>query len=248
MEITRFVIVSAPRTGSNWLCGGLNGHPEVLCHFELFHPERVYAWWELQEELGDLAARNADPRGFLAEVWARNQGQRAVGFKIFPGHDRVALDTVVEDAGVRKILLERRNRIKTFVSEEVAAKTGVYQRLARFHGPPPPPPRIHVDPKQLEKYVERRRRFFADVEQRLTATGQSWLEMSYERLFAGPGGLARIQEYLDVAVDPSQFTIRDLKQNPDDLRLIISNFDELDERLTGNSLRADLHMPGAGTT
>ncbi len=241
MEITRFVIVSIPRTGSNFLCGGLNGHPEVLCHFELFHRERVYAWWELQEELGDLSARNADPKGFLARVWSLNRGKKAVGFKIFLGHDRAALKAVLADTGVKKVLLRRRNRVKTFVSELVAAATGQYQRLARFHGPPPPPPRVQVDVGALKEHVELRGRFFADVEEKLRSTDQTFLDLTYEDLFAGPEALSSILRYVGVRDDPSLFQGRDLKQNPDDLRLVIANYDELDEALAGDSLQEDLH-------
>ena len=35
---TRFVILAAPRSGSNLLCTLLNSHPEILCHHEVFNP------------------------------------------------------------------------------------------------------------------------------------------------------------------------------------------------------------------
>ena len=35
---TRFVILAAPRSGSNLLCTLLDSHPEILCHHEVFNP------------------------------------------------------------------------------------------------------------------------------------------------------------------------------------------------------------------
>jgi hypothetical protein len=40
-QLTRFVIFAVPRTGSNWLCSLLNSHPEIICHHEIFNPERI---------------------------------------------------------------------------------------------------------------------------------------------------------------------------------------------------------------
>ena len=42
LDIDRFVIISIPRTGSNLLCGALDFHPEIICHYELFHKEAIY--------------------------------------------------------------------------------------------------------------------------------------------------------------------------------------------------------------
>ncbi|MEW6072778.1 MAG: hypothetical protein AB1726_09335 [Planctomycetota bacterium] len=240
-SITRFVIVATPRTGSNYLCGGLDAHPEVVCHYELFHPDRIYATWELAAELGDLAARNADPAAFLARVWSLHRGAKAVGFKIFLDHDRTGLKLVLDDPGVRKIVLKRRNRIKAFVSEGIATRTGVYQRLEGEPAPPAPVPPIHVDPAALLRDVERRRRFYRTVEKRLRGTDQRYLEVHYEDLIARPEVRSAILHYLGVAADPSLFRPRDRKQNPDDLRLLIANFAALDRALARRSLRADLH-------
>ena len=240
---TRFVIVASPRTGSNYLCGGLNAHPDVLCHYELFHPDQVYCTWELTAELGDLEARNADPKAFLAKMWGLAGTSRAVGFKIFAEHDATARELTLADASVKKIVLRRRNRIKTYVSELVAGRTGVYQRLAKFEGPPAPPPRVHVDPRTLRHEVARREQFYSDVEDRLRRTDQAFLPVYYEDLVTRAETRAGILQFLGVAENPNLFKPRDLKQNPDDLRLLIENFDELARALAGDELAKELR-PG----
>jgi hypothetical protein len=43
MPETSFCIITQPRTGSNHLCGLLNSHPEIVCHYELFNRRRIYS-------------------------------------------------------------------------------------------------------------------------------------------------------------------------------------------------------------
>ena len=82
--MTRFVILAAPRTGSNLLCTMLNGHAEILCHHEIFNPHGIFYSWDRRVgsiDLGTLEERRRDPIGFLDRVWENGDGHRAVGFK-----------------------------------------------------------------------------------------------------------------------------------------------------------------------
>ena len=65
--VGRFVILGAPRTGTNLLCTLLDSHPDVLCHHEVFNPAGIF--WALGDrqgalDLGSMAERDADPLGF----------------------------------------------------------------------------------------------------------------------------------------------------------------------------------------
>jgi LPS sulfotransferase NodH len=64
----RFVILAAPRTGSNWLCSLLNSHPDVLCHHELFNPSGVFYALGHRDgalDLGTPEERDRRPLAFL---------------------------------------------------------------------------------------------------------------------------------------------------------------------------------------
>ena len=130
---TRFVILAAPRTGSNLLCTLLNSHPEVLCHHELFNPNGIFYALEYRDgslDLGSMEARDREPFAFLQRVWDHPQGASCVGFKMTRGQNRDIMQNVIEDPGVLKILLYRRNRLKTFISEQLARQTDRWEVYA----------------------------------------------------------------------------------------------------------------------
>src|SRR4051794_40219654 len=61
---TRFVILAAPRTGSNMLVTLLGSHPDVLCHHELFNDTGIYYAVPLRGggfDLGTMEDRLHDP-------------------------------------------------------------------------------------------------------------------------------------------------------------------------------------------
>jgi hypothetical protein len=150
----RFVVYAAPRTGSNFLCSLLNSHPRILCHHGLFNPGGIHYALDHRDgepDFGTVEERDRDPQRFLEKVWSYDGGKRAIGFKFNSGEHPVAADTVARDVGVRKVLLRRRNRIKTYVSEQIAESTGEWEsyigEVAGLRGrgggggaPPPPPP------------------------------------------------------------------------------------------------------------
>ena len=70
--MTRFVILSVPRAGSNLLCTLLNSHPEVLCHHEVFNPRGIFYALTHRDgsfSVGSVAERQRDPLGFLERLW-----------------------------------------------------------------------------------------------------------------------------------------------------------------------------------
>src|SRR5262245_13967965 len=120
MPKTRFVIVTYPRTGSNWLCGALNSHPSVLCHYEVLHPEQIYyerAYAEPRPHvIPSVADRDADPRAFVDDLFARDFGHEAVGVKLMHGHAPLLTGELLRDPSVRKIVFRRENRVRVFLS------------------------------------------------------------------------------------------------------------------------------------
>jgi LPS sulfotransferase NodH len=238
---TRFVIVSAPRSGSNLLCTLLNSHPEILCHHEVFNPNGIFYALGCRDgslDLGTIAERESDPLRFLGALWDRNLGHRCVGFKMTRGQNELVLRSVVDDRAIRKIVLKRRNRVKTYVSTLVAERLDQWEvykpgELAE------PRPRVALGVDGLLANVALNAEFYASIDHALKATNQVALEIAYEdlaRRSAHQGLLAGL------GVSRREFPLvpGSIKQNSADLRQVVDNFDEVLTLLGGSELAAEL--------
>ena len=236
----RFVILATPRTGSNLLCTLLNSHPDILCHHELFNPRGVFLAIDQRDgplDLGTMAERDADPVAFLERAWAKDLGRPVVGFKTGLGQEGTAMDAVIEDPAVTKIVLRRRNRVKTFVSELVSLELDQWEvydvsdLLARPH--------VTVDPRRLHENIARNEKFYSDLAARLDGLGQEAVDVDYEDLRR-----SETQERVLAAVGvrtAAPLRARTVKQNPRDLREIVANYPALAAALAGSELHAELH-------
>jgi LPS sulfotransferase NodH len=238
----RFLIVAAPRTGSNWVCSMLNSHPEILCHHEIFNPEGIHYALDHRGgdiDLGTLDEREGAPLDFIARLWRQTFGKRAVGFKINRGQNEAALRHVLADAGVLKLVVVRRNRVKTFVSEMIAERTGRWESYNRADVESGRD-RLEVDVEELRRHVALNREYYARVYDALKTSGQDCLRVTYENLKA-EGEWLKMLQFLGVAPDASALAPATRKQNPKDLRDIISNYAQLEAALAGSELEAELH-------
>jgi LPS sulfotransferase NodH len=239
----RFVILNAARTGSNYLCALLDSHPEILCHHEIFNPHVVGVARHLQLSgfrLGTIEERERDPLALLDRVWSTPLGRSAVGFKLCWRQHEIAYRAVLADASVRKIVLQRRNRVKTFVSLLRARQTGewvVYDEDALQ----PERPRIRVEPSELLENVAFNDAYYEEIAATLAATGQESLTLFYEEL-ADAAALRRILDFLGVSQrDPGILRGGTRKLIGEPLRDVVANFDELRAALAGSALEAELH-------
>jgi LPS sulfotransferase NodH len=238
---TRFLVVAAPRTGSNWVCGMLNSHPEVLCHHEIFNPEGIHYALDHRAgdiDLGTLAERESAPLDFIERLWRETFGKRAVGFKMNRGQNEAAFRHVVADARVRKIVLLRRNRIKTFVSELIAEKPGRWESYGRADTSEGRE-RLEVDVEELRRHAALNREYYARVYDALDSTEQDYLRVTYESL-KGEAEWLRMLRFLGVAPDASALAPATRKQNPKDLRDIVSNYAQLEALLAGSEFEPEL--------
>jgi len=241
-ESTRFVILAAPRTGSNMLCTILDSHPQILCHNEMFNPGGVFYALGLRDgslNVGTLEDRSRDPLEFLQRIWMADLGHSCVGFKMTHRQNETVFNAVLNDPSVKKIVLRRENRIKTYVSWLVAQQTGqweVYRKtdLARR-------PRVAVDEAELRQHITENDYYLSQIERVLEATRQQWVSMVYERLLANSDECARVLEFLGVAPEACALEPKSVRQNPTNLRELICNFDDLDRAWRGTSLHRELH-------
>lgn len=243
--MTRFVILAVPRTGSNLLCTLLNSHPQILCHHEVFNPQGVFTALNHRKtgrELGSLDERDRDPVRFLDRVWQTGTGYSCVGFKWTRGQNENVLQNVLGDSRVKKIVLRRRNRIKTYVSERIAQETQQWEAYSECELAGPRH-RITVDVAELLKHVAGNRQFYNELLAELKQRNQPQIEVEYETLFDRTVQ-RRMLEHLNVVLDEPPLTAASVKQNPTDLRDIIANFEQLIPRLPDGDLVAELHDRG----
>jgi LPS sulfotransferase NodH len=241
----RFVILAAPRTGSNMLCTLLNSHPEILCHHEIFNPGGIFYALDLRNtpfRLGSQQERDRDPATFLSRIWQNPLGHNAVGFKLTHRQNEMVLRQVLDGRDVKKIVLHRRNRVRTYVSQLVAETTGVWEAY-QVGDLPYRPVRVRVSISALRERIRYDQAYYAEVEKTLVSSGQSYLAVAYEDLFV-LGERLRLLDFLQVSSrdleTASQLTAASVRQNPLDLRQIVDNFAELEAGLAGTELEAEL--------
>lgn len=240
--MTRFVILAAPRTGSNLLCTLLNSHPHVLCHHEIFNPRGIFYALNYRDgsiSLGSLDERDRNPLEFLERVWRWPGGFPCVGFKMTRDQCDVVMERVIENRTIRKIVLRRHNRLKTFVSEMIAHETDQWEAYASC-APVVRIPKIRIAVKQLLAHVQMNDTFYRRIARALETSDQACLEVSYEKvlLFAEQ---TRMLRFLGVSPEDNRLKPLSIKQNPLDLRCVIENFSELDACLEGSEFHRELH-------
>jgi LPS sulfotransferase NodH len=244
-ETTRFVILAAPRSGSNLLCTLLNSHPEILCHHEVYNPGGIYYALEHRDgslDLGTIENRDRAPLVFLNRLWSTNLGHRCVGFKMTRGQNEEVLRHVLFETAVRKIVLKRRNRIKTFVSSLIAERSGqweVYSEADLVE----PRPKVELNVSDLHRSVAENEAYYVGIDSVLQSSGQEALAVAYEDL-GDPVEHLRLLATLGVSCRSGRLVARSIKQNPTDLRSLIANYDEVLDSLRGTEMAAELSSSG----
>jgi LPS sulfotransferase NodH len=240
----KFVILAAPRTGSNLLCALLNSHPEILCHHEVFNPRGIFYALDLRNgalDLGTPAERDADPFGFLARLWQIPGDAGCVGFKMTRGQSEEILNKVLGDPTIKKIIVRRRNRVKTLVSELVAAATDQWELYSAADRIACPTVSLNLD--HLLQHVAENDSFYDAIYRTLESENQPHLTLEYESLCSRPEQL-RALHFLGVAAVDHRLTAISVKQTPTDLRKVVCNFSDIERALIGTDYHHELHDLG----
>jgi LPS sulfotransferase NodH len=240
--VKRFIILAAPRTGSNLLCTLLNSHPEVLCHHELYNPDGIFYALDYRDgslDFGSMAVRDRDPFGFLQRIWEHPQAASCVGFKMTRGQNAAIMQSLIGDSAVLKILLYRRNRLKTFVSEQIARQTDRWEVYAKdeisTHTP-----RLRIDVESFKAHCDLNQSFYADIERALQSSGQPWIETAYEAILTASEHV-RLLGFLGVDATKARLSQSSIKQNDADLRTHIENYQELELAFKGSEYLDELY-------
>lgn len=129
--MNNFVIACLARTGSYRLTDILNQQEGVVCHGEVFKKNRIEVEDKYLEKISikrsDVQKRDAKPVSFIDNLFdaVKEEGNSASGFKIFPGHNKEALDYCLTGKSFSVIFLCR-NPFQQYVSLKVAKDTGLW--------------------------------------------------------------------------------------------------------------------------
>ncbi len=241
----RFVILAAPRSGSNMLCTMLESHPDIRCHHEIYNPKGIRLALPLREagvSLGTVEERERDPEAFLERVWASGDGACCVGFKLTHRQNDVVYRRLLADASIAKVVLRRRNRLKTYVS---ALLSEARNRWEVYDGDEPCRDhlRVTVDPAAFLEHAAFDAAYYDELRAAFEAGAHPRIEVCYEDLFSLRAQNA-VLGFLGVAGTVTGLEARSVKQNARDLRLTVENYGSLRDVFDGTEFEAELRSLG----
>jgi len=219
-DYARFVVVGYARTGSNYLLDGITSSKSVRMYHEIF------------------AEHNREPGKDFDRIFAQllrkhEKSIKLVGFKLFYYHLTEDEWTKFLSHNKFKVIhLTRRSRLRTILSLEIALKTNQW-KVRTDSNVRSGDKRVHLDTTDLVERIDSIRKMEIDTRERF----KSWqlLEVVYEDLTAHPAaGFQRISAFLELKdVDHSKNIFK--KQNPESVKDLIINFNEVAQTLVGTS-------------
>jgi len=212
-DFRRFIVLTRSRTGSNLLVSFLNSHPNIYAESEIF------SW-----------LHGRDHREVLAETFANQPFFiKAKGFKIFYYHpqddDSGALwQDLLAMPDLHVIHLKRRNILRTLVSRKIAIMADLWTARSSSEVRAPKKAPVTFSMEELREGFEQTRAWEAQGDARFR--DHPLLQLTYEDLTTEPNqAFEDVAAFLGVVYKPPRTALR--KQNPESLRKLIGNFDEL---------------------
>jgi LPS sulfotransferase NodH len=241
------VIISYPRTGSTFLVKVLNSCTNIICHSEIFHkktepfnrsildksclPETSIVDKLLGQnslvKLRKLKEKNY--KEFLTHTYQPKDKVDAIGFKIFDKQNNQALEYLLGNRDIKKIILVRENFLRSFISQELALMTGVWDR--HNESTIPQLNEIELDIEKFEIYKKSTNQHVARITQRLDNEGQDFLKLTYEEI-TKEFPQNKIEKALRVTLDNITTEIDQKQQNPFDLEKMISNYSDVKDKIS----------------
>jgi LPS sulfotransferase NodH len=230
LHVKRAIVLTYPRTGSNYLLSLLNSHPNIHFHGEIFHREKIVTFGgriKLEQKSGfDLhAVRENNVEQFLELAFSHptNKQLRCRGYKHFLDHNRTALEILIarEDIGI--ILLERENRLASYSSKLIARQTGTWKSLDQ---PCEPATRLVFNAADFKAYCHNLNRkldaLHSRILERANVTSLEYTELSAPKVHRALLGFLGLPTKIDLGSCL-------FKQNTE---LIIDRFSNAEEAFT----------------
>lgn len=227
-----FCIISFPRTGSNLMVERLNSSPEVACHQEVFHKERMYSHIVTLEETGvEFNQRSEDPGFFIEKLVEATLNKRprakSVGVKMFAYLDpfnHKPLEYVLNSSSLKKIFLDRSNRLDQYSSLLIAREKGEWSRTH----PGGEPVLVNYDEEEFVDFVYQHDDLMRHAKTAAQNSGSDYVCVDYEDITGGDmkKHYGDIFSFLNIR-SPKVFEDALRKQNPISHMKRFANFDEL---------------------
>ena len=243
-----FVLLTAPRSGSNWLLTMLGQHEAVRTFFEVLHedPKKRTPVVGADGTRTRVCGADEDGATFIEDHlfgrWYRPE-VRSIGFKQFYGHatigpSRSVWDYLAHHPTVRVVHLVRKGLLGMFVSHQRATRTQEWLvRADDASAERPPATPEHVDYDEFRDWVVELKDQRAAALGRLR--GRPIHTLSYESLRARKQWrLTRLLLFLRVWPWPDVRNLREttVRQATRPLRERIENYEELKQRSRGTAL------------
>ncbi|MCT8161868.1 hypothetical protein [Pseudoruegeria sp. SHC-113] len=160
---TNFVLLSNARSGTTLVTSTLNSHPQICCHGEIFHPKPKFHFREIWADHNDPADYADRPLALARAVLEDPRTAEAypiIGFKMWKAQAPGACKALCGDPSVRKIILERKNKLATYSSGMLAKQTGVWNVPSDKKNLDLAPEKLPFNGDRFRKYVETQRSVF----------------------------------------------------------------------------------------
>lgn len=220
-----FVLLFTGRTGSTYLRQALNAHPEIRMQGEILTGRSA----EEQVELTRVAFEVKDVKAASFKI-------QAAGFKTKFRDilDPAAFQQVLSDGNARIIHMRRKSLLKQAISrlngQRLNQTYGVYNRRSEDQLLPP----FAVDLEELDVALRLFQRDSKLLETFIAAQRSPVLCVWYEDLFENyQAKMKEICDFLEVSSAAPAGSL--LKNTPDDLRHVLTNFAEMREYLKRSS-------------
>lgn len=213
----KFIIITYARTGSNLLMSYMDSHKNVEAKGELF--------------------RNLEGKT-TKQVWNgffnyKNRKISNAGFKLFYTHpfhtdDRSVWEIIENDRDIRIIHLVRKNKLRTYISGEIAKKTDKWTRKKNSKISTNDK-RLEIDFSDFETRVSKIDQFEKEARERFK--NHDFLEVCYEDLVSEKDNtMNAIFDFLSVERSLSKTSYK--KQNSESLKDLVINFDDFVSNLS----------------
>lgn len=216
----KFVIITRSRTGSNYLVSLINSHNDIDVYKTIFR-----------------TLEKKTTKQIWSQTFAKKRKVNAVGFKLFYYHpedssDKSIWNYLIEDKSIKIIHLTRDNILRTHISRLIAGKnqlwvndSGKDVNLADR--------KVKVNIDEFLQDVEVTTKYQYEVEEKFS--NHDLIHIRYEDLIQNKSTkMSEIFAFL--SVKPLKTTSDLTKQNSESISEIVSNFDELSQKLKYSEL------------
>ncbi len=246
--MTKFVILTLPRTGSTLLSKSLNKHPEIFCDDEIFHfsfrdyfSPNQFRFLKLRflpkkiNYIINYPATYLRLNGFLNKYFTNKHGEnfKARGFKLmhYQTFYMPGLIDYLKKNDVKIILLLRENIFRNALSDMRARATGVYHNQNENEEVISALPKLKVDTTALKSKMEH----IVEQNKKLEEIAQemNYIKIRYEDFADWNNTMNKIFDFLNVAHYDVSAGAK--KLNPDKAEDMIANFNEVKNWLQQNN-------------